>query len=301
MIERPTRSQIFHNTMSRLSAALPASAVASDLDLVHGVLPDYLPDEAILAWALEPAHGYSRIPLRATNRPGVSGVAELDLMGRRVTSRRPLVAEDVLASSTGLSELIQRLGHRPFYFLQVGDPVSQIVTVSDLNRLPVRIYLFGLLNHLEGLLVDLINDQYPNDKWLGSLTAEGREEVENRFVLKRERDLDTARIDCTLLSQKLTIIAKSPDLRQRFDMAKRKEFDAYARPVNDLRNRIAHGMDPVETAEAEGRARADGLDRARDQVVHGGRVSSSRTPQWLAGVEATMRAMIEVVAGDRRL
>lgn len=117
--------------------------------------------------------------------------------------------------------------------------------------------------------------------------------VRDLFEKKRAVEVDTRLIDCTMLTHKFTLIAKSPSLRQRFGTRAKREFDRYVRPVRDLRDRLLHDMDPIDGNGAEH------LESARDAIAHGSAVARRRDPAWLAGVNATIHKMIEAAASHR--
>jgi hypothetical protein len=226
----------------------------------------------------------------------VSGVAEIDTNSSPHVKKRPLELDDLLASRTTLGELIQRLALRRFYFLLMGGELRQIVTVSDLNRLPVRVFLFTLLSHLEGILVDLILEELSDDRWRDMLSERQRAKASELYAEKRAVDIDTRPIDCTTLTNKLEIIAKHPSLRKRFGAETRREFEQYAQPVKELRNRLAHGMEPIEEGATEEEVME--IEHARDATLHQGRLSRRKDPAWLARVTATIVEMVDVGAAD---
>ena len=158
------RSPLFHQTMTALAQSLHCRLIASDLDFEHGCFAEDAPDAEVLAYALQ--HQYSRVALLTAadkNPPKVTHVALIDLKAEELKERREIKASDLIAASTPVSQAIGLLAQRPFYFVLDDSEVRQIITVSDLNRLPVRTYLHVLLDHLEGLLADWIEQAFPDD------------------------------------------------------------------------------------------------------------------------------------------
>jgi hypothetical protein len=92
---------------------------------------------------------------------------------------------------------------------------QKLLTVSDLNRLPVRTYLHTLLDHLESVMAAAIGEAYPYDRWFALLSESRQAKVSELHELKQRSDFDTCLIDCTTLSDKATILARSEGLRPR--------------------------------------------------------------------------------------
>lgn len=312
---REARSDLFHKTMGALESTLTAQLVGSNLDLDSGVFPQDTTDGELVAWADGPERHFSRIPLSESGFAPVTHVAEIDLPEQCVTLRRAIALDDLLAAGTPIRQLIPLLARRRFYFLLNGPDVGQIVTVSDLNRLPVRVYLFAILSHLEGLMADFIVDEFPDDCWLETLSDKQRTDVGELYAQKKYVDVDTRMIDCTTLTHKFTVIARTSRLRERFGAFTKASFVHHVKPVRELRDRMAHGLDPIEEAGADrpelnlgepevltealgsfGTARAQQLEDARDDLMHAAAISRRHDPAWLAGVCATIDEMIRTLA-----
>jgi len=119
-------------------------------------------------------HRYSRVPLRDDNperKVEMTHVAIVDLAGRRVQERRAITIDDLVAAETPLPQAIDLLKSRGFCFVLVHDAIRKILTRSDLNKLPVRVYLGTLLAHVEGMLADTIDTAFPNEAWFPGLAA----------------------------------------------------------------------------------------------------------------------------------
>ena len=180
--------------------------------------------------------------------------------------------------------------------------IRQIVTVSDLNRLPVRVYLFAIINHLESLLSDVILRSLPVDAWLERMPDSQRIAVLELFEKKRREDLDTRLIDCTTLTHKFGIIARDGNLRGLFNARTTSEFRRNVKPIGDLRNRLAHGQDPVDESAQEDlggnyAAEAAEMEAVRDNLLHASRISRRRDPAWLAGVDVAVHRLIDKAVG----
>jgi hypothetical protein len=74
-----------------------------------------------------------------------------------------LAAEHLISDATPLADLLSILGTKERLFVLIGQNVRGIVTRSDLNKPPVRVYLFGLVSLFEMHVTFWTNATYPNE------------------------------------------------------------------------------------------------------------------------------------------
>lgn len=278
---------LFHQTMTALERSLTCGLIASDLDFTNGIKPFSAPDDDILTLAIQ--HRYSRVPLRDDNsvrKVEITHVAIVDLAGNRVQDRRTITIDDLIAAETPLHRAIDLLQQRGFCFVLVHEAIHKILTRSDLNELPVRVYLSTLLAHLEGLLADTIDGALPDDQWFPCLSDPRQLEVKRLHSQKIAEDFDTRLIDCTTLSDKSTIIRKVPDLNKQLGLPSPNQVKLQFKLINNLRNRLNHGLPPL----------SEECDALRDHLDHGRQMTKARDVAWLASVVATMHAWIAALA-----
>lgn len=278
---------LFHRTMTAPERALTCELIASDVDLQEGIRPLSAPDDDILGLAMH--HRYSRVPLRDDNperKVEMTHVAIVDLAGRRVQERREITIDDLVAAETPLHQVIDLLRSRGFCFVLVHDAIRKILTRSDLNKLPVRVYLSTLFAHVEGMLADTIDASFPNDAWFPGLADARQPEVKQLHQGKTVEDFDTRLIDCTTLSDKARIIRKEPHLKQQLGLPSSNQVTRQLKLINSLRNRLYHGLAPL----------TEECDTLRDHLDHGQPLTKVRDVIWLSNVVSTMNAWIEVLA-----
>jgi len=73
--------------------------------------------------------------------------------------------DEVVAAALGFPELVRRLNDRPRLFVNVLGQVGGIVTKTDLQKPPVRMWLFGMITIIEMGLTRLIEAAYPDGSW----------------------------------------------------------------------------------------------------------------------------------------
>ena len=230
--------------MTALERSLTCGLLASEIDMVNGVLHTGVDDSAILDFALE--NKFSHIPLADSidnDSYAISHYAEVDLESNNVLERRAIEIQEVIAGSTPIGLAPSLFSNRLFLFVMEAEKIRYILTPSDLNGLPMRTYLHTVLDHLEGLMADCIDRQWRNhrNKWLDSLSSNRARAVQELYKAKCDRDFATRRIDCTSLSDKANIFGKTPELRGKLGYSSSNKFHADFKNIIKERNRLNHG------------------------------------------------------------
>lgn len=134
---------------------------------------------------------------------------------------------------------------RPRVFVLSQDQVSGIVTRGDLQKAPVRMWLFGLISLFEMQLLRLIRLHYPNEAWKSLLTQsrlDGAQKILDGRA-KRNEAIDLS--DCLQFCDKKTVILKSEAIRGVLGIENRKELEDMLDEAQKLRNNLAHAQDII--------------------------------------------------------
>ena len=126
------------------------------------------------ATALEGAErrGFAVVGVR--ERGLVAGYANAhDLTEARVCGDaiRPFKDDEVLAGGTPLDEGLRHLAGRGRIFVNAFGQVAGIVTWTDVQKPPARMWLFGLVTLLEDSFTGLIEVWHPDDSWTELISA----------------------------------------------------------------------------------------------------------------------------------
>ena len=272
-------ADLFNQTMTTLERSLTCELIASDL--TGSILPLETSEAEILALALE--HQFSRVPLQTAGQAIVSHVALVDLQQQQIQDRRAVLPQDLISGDTPLGRVPQILQEREFCFVLVQDRIQKILTRSDLNKLPMRVYLTTLLVHLEGTLTEAIEAVLPNDAWKALIKSERVDKIQALFEEKKAADFDTRLIDCTMLSDKITIIKKSDQLSEKMPLPSNKKTKKQLGRINSLRDRLAHTLPPI-TEEP---------DLLRNHLYHGQQLVKVRDVEWLTETVGLLNAWID--------
>jgi hypothetical protein len=153
---------------------------------------------------------------------------------------------EVLAESEPLSAAIQALRDRSELFISVLGQVGGIVTKGDLQKVPVRLWLFGVISLIEMQMLRLIRERFPHGTCMSLLTA-GRIDAAKRIYLERKRRNEEADVsdfsDCLQICDKATILLKDIELSALLKFPTAAIGADFFSQLESLRNALAHGND----------------------------------------------------------
>jgi hypothetical protein len=92
-----------------------------------------------------------------------------DLCVERVS--RDLRADDIVASGLPLADALELLERRPWYFMLEGNTICGILTIADLQVLPVSLVVFGFVLAAEAGIDELI-EKHQGEGWSDLLTED---------------------------------------------------------------------------------------------------------------------------------
>lgn len=169
-----------------------------------------------------------------------------DLTGDEVRDHLIDFKGAVVPDSAPLVSVIQSLRNNDAVFVSVFDKVSGIVTRGDLQKAPVRMWLFGLISLVEMQMLRLIRSRYPDDSWC-VLLNEKRIIAAQKILADREKhNLETDLSDCLQWCDKRDIILKDEALLLLSGLEDRKAGERFLRNLEGLRNDLAHAQDIVK-------------------------------------------------------
>ncbi len=152
---------------------------------------------------------------------------------------------EVVADSTSFPEMVKRFGDRPRLFVLVLGQVGGIVTRSDLQKPPVRMWLFGMVTIIEMALVQLIETHFSDDGWKQALSESRLAKAEALLEERRRRNQDLDLMDCLQFSDKGQIVLRTETLRQQAGFVSRRKGEETVKALEKLRNNLAHSQDII--------------------------------------------------------
>jgi hypothetical protein len=118
-----------------------------------------------------------------------------------------MTAECLISDSTPLASLLSIFKTKEYVFVLMGRHVEGIITRADLNKPPVRVYLFGLISLLEMHLTYWIKRAYPtNEDWKGKLSDNRLKKAGKLLSNRQSQNLETDLVDCLQFCDKRELI-----------------------------------------------------------------------------------------------
>jgi hypothetical protein len=127
-----------------------------------------------------------------------------------------------------------------------GSQISGLVSLSDLQRLPVRVVLFAMITQLETIMTGCIRNEFAgSEDWIERISPERQSKLRERAAAAKRDDGFVEFLLLTEFADKVTIIRRSPEFRWA-----RESFRHDLRRVQMLRNDLAHANDYASTRAA---------------------------------------------------
>lgn len=136
-----------------------------------------------------------------------------------------------------------------------------LLTISDLNRHPLRAELYSLMSHAEVELATLVEKAFPDAwTWIRSLNESHQVGILGYWELSRRRGVDVGPVAATTLSQLIRVVSRSKDLLAKLDFQSRNEFEVLTGSIPELRNVVMHPVRPLILEQGD-------VSRVRDTVL----------------------------------
>ena len=95
---------------------------------------------------------------------------------------RPLSERDMIGANASILDFIKEADSKPCRLIVSGDKIVGLVTLSDLQKLPVRAALFALITGLEIMMYEAIKQKYPTgEKWKQHLTVHRQKNIKEKI------------------------------------------------------------------------------------------------------------------------
>jgi len=157
----------------------------------------------------------------------------------------PFSEDNVIPGSSPLLEAVQCLKSRSEVFVTLLGQVGGIITCGDLQKTPVRMWLFGLISMIEMQMLRLIREAFPGGGWEHLINENRHSKAQVIFSDRRKRNAETDLLDCLQWCDKDTIVFQDADLTSLFGFSNKKSGKATLKELEELRNDLAHAQDII--------------------------------------------------------
>ena len=141
--------------------------------------------------------------------------------------------------------VLELLVGSPQVFIVIMGEVSGIITKGDLQKAPVRMWLFGVLSLLEMQFLRLIRASFPMDTWKELISQNRLAKAEEMLQQRKRRNEAIDLADCLQFCDKRTIVLGSDTLRRALGFSSKDEGEELLKAFEHLRNELAHAQDIV--------------------------------------------------------
>lgn len=148
--------------------------------------------------------------------------------------------EKVIAETTSLRTVVTLLEQEPRLFVRSLGQIGGIITRADLQKVTIRMWLFGVLSLIEMQMMRVILQRYPNDSWKLHLKPEALSKAEEIHRDRARRDLETSLADCLAWSTKARLVCAVDDVRIALGFVSKGKGSRMFSRLQALRDRLAH-------------------------------------------------------------
>ena len=146
-----------------------------------------------------------------------------------------LSEEDLIGANASILDFIKEADSKPCRLIVSGGKIVGLVTLSDLQKLPVRAALFALITGLELTMAEAIRKKYKKDEdWLQLLSKCRQEKINKEVEKSKQGDAFVNALLFTQFCDKRDIIIKS------FPFSRKKELRSQLKDIEKMRDRLAH-------------------------------------------------------------
>ena len=175
----------------------------------------------------------------------VAGYANKDELtgGKCADHMQEFDDKQVLSATSSLQEVMGALAETRYCFVSVLGKVGGIVSRTDIQKPPVRMWLFGMITIMEMFMVRTIEKLYPKGSWQQEVSKGRLKKAEEILRERQRRNQDARLIDCLQFSDKGYILIKDPDMRKDFGFETMRLAKRAIKDLESLRNNLAHTQD----------------------------------------------------------
>jgi len=155
---------------------------------------------------------------------------------------RPFGTDQVLPEEAGLRRALSVLEQYEYCFLATLGTVDAVVTRSDVEKPPARMWLFGVITLIESNLGAIIAHRFPGEAWHDRISAGRLSKAEQLLTERQRRGQRVELIDCLQLSDKALIVIRDADAAAEAGFSSVRAAKQAVKQLEALRNQLAHSQ-----------------------------------------------------------
>jgi hypothetical protein len=152
--------------------------------------------------------------------------------------------ELLISDSTPLAGIFSVLSHKRFVFVIYSNNIIGIITRADINKPPVRIYIFGILSLVEMHLNFWINYYYQNNVWSSKVNQLRMEKAKETYGQRKGNSQELTLLECLQLCDKRDLLKGENKFLAKFNFSNRL-FETLIKRTEIIRNELAHSQNSI--------------------------------------------------------
>jgi hypothetical protein len=199
-------------------------------------------DGASAPWSRPEAAEYDLVPI-------VRGHEIVGIWEKGAEKAVPLTPDWFVSRDTAIPHLLRVFAEKECEGLLAlyGQMIVGLVTPADLNKLPVRAYLYNLIGGLEVGLARLLRQYFHGrvDDMLELLREGSRKKVAGELEQTTAGNAGVAPVEYLHISDLLDVVSREPQLRRMLGYPSRTQAEKDHRGLVELRHVVMHPVRPL--------------------------------------------------------
>jgi len=150
-------------------------------------------------------------------------------------------SDNIIDESTQLIDILKQMRKTTRLFVLIFGQIGGIVTRGDIQKTPLRMWLFGLISMIEMQLLRIIREHCPNDTWKTFLAPARLKKAQELLSDRRKRNEAIDLADCLQFCDKREVILKCDKLK----IAEGFDLHSTLKEIEQLRDNLAHAQDII--------------------------------------------------------
>jgi hypothetical protein len=173
---------------------------------------------------------------------GWVGVSDL-MDGMLGECSREFREEEIFDESAGLDAVLGGLAATEQVFIEWRGEIAAVITRRDLQKPPLRMWLFGAITVLDANLTWAIGELYPDNSWRSQVTPGRYKKAVELHAERQRRGSACTLLDCLQVKDKADILVRDGASFAALGLHSRGEADRFTSDIEKLRNYLAHAQE----------------------------------------------------------
>ena len=155
--------------------------------------------------------------------------------------------DELLSENESIKEIFHRIVNSPYdtVFLIILGEIGGIITKGDLQKIPVRMWIFGLISMIEMQCKRVINNYFSDDYWMNLLKENRLDEARKIQRDRKEKKLDIGLLECLQICDLREILLTNNILKEKLEIKSKCSGKKLFMDIENIRNKLAHAQDII--------------------------------------------------------